>query len=270
MTSLVAYRNSVVTPDTGEALRLLEKAGAEQGSVRIRYKGVTSEQASWQGVYQDPGPTGLPSELSMRPSGREVYLSAEITGRKASSLEELSVLWSLVVPLGFLPWSRFPVPGVHENVFHYLGPWATVIDAMHSEGRGEYAWPSVCAAAQCEVDRWAGPMVVERKIQMHLHRLGVQCGPLDGRIGDRTLAALRAMGLGNLPLTVCLDSIAKLEPPKRAARGDKSEPAIGYFTMRGGPVEAFSSGEVKSTKTRTGYSVSVGGPGRLILLFGEP
>lgn len=218
------------------------------------------------GVANDPGPTGLPPYLSMRPAGREVYLRVGLEG-SSDPAQELSVLWSLAVPLGFVPWARYPVPGLHETVFHYLGPWAGTVDFLHGEGRGELAWPSACCAAQVAVGAWQGDRIVERSVQTHLHRIGVYCGPVDGEIGEVTLRSLRALGFGGLSLEAALEALSSMaESPVTRSSG---EPVVGHFSIKGVRAEAFSSGEVQTTRTRTGFSVTVGGEGRLVLLFGE-
>lgn len=263
MTPLISHRSSVVTPDTAEALRLLEREGAELGDVRIKYKGVPKVKATWSGVETDPGPTDLPAPLSMRPTGREVYLSVEL--KQADPLTELATLWSIAVPLGFMPLSRYPVPGPHSEVFHYLGPWASVTNFLHGEGRGDHAWPSMCAAAQCDVGTWEGTKPLERGIQSNLHRLGINCGPIDGEIGERTLSSLKALGLGGLSAEEVSLRVSGFKTPKPK----REESQTGFLTMKGQQVEAFCSGEVHALKTRAGYSITTNGRGRLILLFGD-
>jgi hypothetical protein len=269
LTALIGYRSSLVTPDTAEALRSLERAAHDLSGVRIHYGGTSAAQSTWAGVEKDPGPTGLPARLSFRPTGREVYLRIEVldkTRPEANPMGALSILWSLAVPLGFVPWSRYPVPGPHEEVFHYLGPWASLGDFLSGEGRGDEAWPSMCAAAQHDVGRWDGPKYAEYGVQTHLHRLGVHCGPVDGMIGERTLSAIRAIGMGGLPLSEVLDALGEFEP--RAPRKSE-ERRVAHFSTDGPLPEAFTSGQVHTVKTRTGYAVAADGPGRLILLFGE-
>lgn len=270
MVPFVAYRSTQVTPDTAEALRLLERAGHDLGGVRIHFSGPKPDLFSWEGVETDPGPTGLPAPLSFRPTGREVYLRIEVldkTKPEANPMGELGILWSLAVPLGFVPWSRYPVPGAHDQVFHYLGPWASLGDFLSGEGRGEEAWPSMCAAAQSVVGTWAGPKPSEIAVQAHLHRLGIHCGPVDGMIGDRTLAALRALGMSGVPLVEALDHLRTFESQTPVSR--KKDRQAAHFTTDGPLPEAFTSGQVRTIKTRTGYAVAADGPGRLILLFGE-
>ncbi len=258
---LVAYRNSVVIPEVAEALRKLEAAAAGLNipGLKVRYSGVSREGVSWGETTQNPGPTGLPPQISLRPSGREVYLSLGLPDKA----QELALLWGLAIPLGFHPWSRYPVPGLTQEVFHFLGDLAPIVDYFHSEGQGELAWPSLCAAAQVLAGTWEGERTLERKIQAHLHRLGVHCGPVDGEIGERTLGCLRALGFGGVLLVEVLPKIERLQPPKPNIPNTN-----GFFTISGTPVQGFSSGGVKLSKTASGFAVYVGGPGRAIFEFG--
>ena len=271
MNQLVAYRSSRVTADTAEALRSLERAGHEAGGVRIHYSGVPHSLFSWAGVAEDAGPTGLGAAHSMRPTGREVYLRAELVDyagpEESRKLAELAAMWALAVPLGFVPYSRYPVPGDTDSVYHFLGPWAPLGDFLQGEGRGDLVWPSLCSAAQCVLGVWEGQRISERSVQSHLHRLGIHCGPVDGLIGDRTLASLRALGLGGLSMHDTLSNLRTLETPE--IQPAKQDRRMGHFSMEGALPEAFTSGHVNTIKTQAGLSVTVDGPGRLILLFGE-
>ena len=103
MTTLQPYRRTLVTKDTYDAMRRVELAAKEYGSIQVEYDGVSAEHASWDGVKQDPGPLDLPPHLSMRSTGRDVYLS--LAGLD-DHMQRLAVLWSIVVPLGFMPWDR--------------------------------------------------------------------------------------------------------------------------------------------------------------------
>ena len=256
---LLSYRSTVVTEDTRAALGELEKSAAKLESIRVIFGGVPYPLASWAGVREDPGPLALSEPFSMRPTGREVYLSLE---GASDRFEAVSLLWSLAIPLGFLPWNRYPMPGDNDDVFHFLGPWRMLGDFLHGEGRGEHAWPSISCAAQSQVGHWEGPKATERKVQMHLHRLGVHCGILDGMIGERTLSALKALGLGGVKLEECLGALEGMDPPKRNPR-DRN---VGHIVLGGVSAEAFTSGGVHSLRTPTGYSLTIDGPGRMILM----
>lgn len=262
MTTLQPYRRTLVTPDTYEALRRLEMAAKEHGSVRVEYDGVPTNAASWEGVEHDPGPLSLPAWMSMRPTGREVYLT--LTGFD-DPMRQLAALWSLVVPLGFMPWDRYPVPSPTSHVFHYVGQWSTVGDFLHGEGRGDHAWPSMCCAAQVEVGTWSGNQITERTIQTHLHRLGIHCGPVDGIMGPVTLGAMKALSLAGMSLSEAAVALQKMNtrPVPEQKRGQ------GHLTLGGVPMRAFTSGGVHTVETRNGYSLTVDGPGRLVLMVGD-
>lgn len=257
-TPLVAYRSSLLTPDTVEAMQNLERSASNIKGLRISYAGVPALRFDG---FEAPGPTGLTHPQSMEPTGREVYIS--LLDEKGEKLEP-AALWGLVVPLGFIPWSRYPVPGPQDQIFHYFGIWSSVIDFLHGEGLGEYAWSSVCCAAQLDVGKWTGDRPLERAIQANLYRLGIPCGPIDGKITDRTLSALKALGLGGLPLSEVGSRISKMgDTEKKAKARPRSK---GLFTFQG-KVEVFTSGGAKAIRTKVGHSVTTDGPGRVIFLL---
>lgn len=262
--NLVSQRGTLVTVDTAEALGRLELEGAKTPGLRINYGGVSAGLCSWEGVGKDPGPTGLPAPLSMRPTGREVYLSVDLPDTE-DPLARLAALWGMAVPLGFMPLNRYPVPSPTDDVFHYMGPWASLMDFLHGEGRGEFAWPSLCAAAQSDVGKWEGPKAVERSLQTQLHRLGIHCGPVDGVVGEVTLTALRSLGMSNLTSVEAASALEKFDPPAEESGGSEQ---TGFFVFEGRPVEGFSSGGLLLTQTRSGYAVTARGPGRLVFLVG--
>lgn len=262
MTTLQPYRKTLVTKDTYDAMRRLEMAAQEYGNIQVEYDGVTADCASWEGVKQDAGPLGLPAHLSMRPTGREVYLS--LAGLD-DPMQQLAALWSIVVPLGFVPWDRYPVPSETSHVFHYLGPWSTVGDFLHGEGRGDLAWPSMCSAAQIEVGTWGGNQPTERHIQTHLHRLGVHCGPVDGNMGPVTLSAMTALGLTGMESTKAAEALVNMAAPPVPDHARQR----GHLTLGGVSMQAFTSGGVHTVETRNGYALTVDGPGRLIVTVGD-
>ena len=262
MTTLQSYRQTLVTKDTYDAMRRVEMAAKAYGDIQVEYDGVSADLASWDGVKQDAGPLDLPPHLSMRPTGREVYLS--LAGLD-DPMQRLAVLWSIVVPLGFMPWDRYPVPSDTSHVFHYVGPWSTVADFLHGEGRGDLAWPSMCCAAQIDVGRWGGNHTTERTIQTHLHRLGIHCGPVDGNMGPVTLAAMKALGLNGMESVRAAEALVNMSAPP----APKQERRQGHLVLGGVPMRAFTSGGVHTVETRNGYALSVDGPGRLIVMVGE-
>lgn len=268
MTTLQPYRQTVVTPDTYEAMCRLERAATRLNQdITIEYGGVSSTRASWEGVEENAGPLGLPPHLSMRPTGREVYLRV---GGVDDPMHALAILWGLAVPLGFMPWDRYPIPSITSHVFHYFGQWSTVGDFLHGEGQGDLAWPSMVCASQIEVGTWSRGLgdnqTTERTVQMHLHRLGIHCGPIDGTIGPVTLSAMKALGLGGMEINRVVESLSVMRVPSGPVQDERVR---GHVVLGGVPMEAFTSGGVNTVKTRNGYAVTVDGPGRLILNVGE-
>lgn len=262
----VAYRSSQVAPDVVEAMNKLERAAHKRGGVQIVYK--APKDISWENLEDNKGPLNLPPHLSLIPAGREVYLDVvleEYEGPPSMRREhELAVLWGLAVPLGFMPWQRYPTPGPTDRVFHFLGHWGPLLDHLHGEGRGEEAWPSVCAAAQSEVGSWGGGMVMERTLQSHLHRLGIHCGAVDGLVGERTLQAVRALGLGGTELEEVVEIVSHMQSPSLPQTDRKS----GHLILGGVESQVFTSGAVSTVQTKAGYAVTVDGPGRLIVMIG--
>jgi len=262
----VAYRSSVVTPDTAEALRHLETNAAKIGGIRIHFEGVSASEAKWGDI---PGPTGYPSNLCMRPSGREVYLRAELLDYDGPESmrrhHEVAAIWGFTVPLGFTPWLRHPVAGDGDTVFHFLGPWQPLYDHLCSEGRGELAWPSICGASQADVGRWGGPKATERFVQAQLHRLGLHCGAVDGHIGERTTSALRALGIEGQTFEELAKTLAKFNTPET----DPQERRHGHVLIPGDDVSVVSYGKVATTQTRQGVTLAVDGPGKVIINIGQ-
>lgn len=267
-TDLVAFRRSLATPDLAEGVRQMELRAAAHKGIRLVVSGPTPDRFSWQGIKSDAGPTECPPHMSMRNTGREVQLRVQILEPSGTVAErrqrEVEVLWGLAVPCGFTPWLRYPLAGRGDDMFHFLGPWQTLYDSLLGEGRGEEAWPSLCVAAQVDVGRWEGDRQVERYVQAQLHRLGVACGAVDGIVGPRTTEALRGVGLTGVSFAEAAVKLAGMEPP----RGQRAERRRGFISVDGSCV-AVSSGKVALMRNPQGYTLSIDGPGRVILDVGD-
>jgi hypothetical protein len=266
-TPLVALRRTLVTPDVAEAVRQLELRAAALGGFRLVVQGPPLENATWAGVAADAGPTERPPHASMRLTGRELYLRLQSVGTTVERRQaEVEALWGVAVPCGFTPWLRYPLAGRGDEVFHFFGPWQVLYDSLLGEGRGEEAWPSTCVAAQVDVGKWEGDRAVERFVQAQLHRLGVPCGPVDGVVGDRTVASLRGLGLtgGGMTFADAAARLAAMDPPKPR----RAERRRGFVSVDG-PVSAVASGKVALTRSPQGYALAIDGPGRVILDVGD-
>ena len=179
---------------------------------------------------------------------------------------EVDILWGLLVPCGFTPWLRYPLAGPGDDVFHFLGPWQVLYDALLGEGRGELAWPSLCVAAQVDVGKWEGDRSIERFAQAQMHRLGLPCGAVDGIVGPRTQTALRWIGLpaNGDSFEGAAAKLGTLNPPKPTPQGRRR----GFISVDGS-VSAVASGKVALTRSPQGYALAIDGPGRVILDVGD-
>jgi hypothetical protein len=261
---MVAYRSMTVTPDTAAALRVVQQRAAAL-SVALQFKGVKRMEANWRG---DRGPTKNAPPLSLRPAGREVQVRTVLPDFEGTDEEkrqaEVSLAWGILVPCGFIPWLRYPVAGDADDVFHCFGPWQGLYDHLLGHGRGETAWPSVCAAAQSDVGTWEGGHRVERFVQAQLHRLGVHCGPVDGIVGEQTTAAIRALGLKGLRMTGMAQELAKWATPS----APKSERTFGHVIVPGQELAVVSTGKVYTSRTTQGVALTIDGPGKVIVNIG--
>ena len=239
---LKTYKGLIVTADTAEALRLLENRANDNGRWKIKY---TPQVAS-----SDP--------LSLLPAGREVQLAFEKPG--VSPQDALNAAWGCAVTLGFTPKLRYPLVEPGSMVFHFFGPWQGLYGLLLAEGRGHLAWPSVCCAAQCDVGEWKGDREEARFIQAQLHRMGRNCGPIDGVIGQRTAAAIESMALPRGTLVQVAEHLRAAEPPKVA-----SQVGRGHLHIPGYGLVVEGYGGVKAWPIQTGAGIEVTGPGRLVV-----
>ena len=247
--SLLSYQGILLTKDTALAIELLKAKAGETG---------------WQVKLEGPAPgseDGNP--LSLVPAGREVHL--RLSQGDSSPQASLNALWGCAVPLGFTPWCRYPIAGEPKaNVLHFFGPWRPLYDRLMSEGRGHLAFPSVCCAAQCDVGMWKGEKVLELTLQAQLHRIGRNCGPLDGTIGPRTAQAIQSLSLGNLSLEQIVEQLCGMgaESPQKSTR------QVGHIALPNRQLSVVSTGEIKVARTKQGAILTVDGPGRVVLDIG--
>lgn len=237
------YKGMLVAPDVAEALRRLENK-ANEGKWRVKLL---------------PFNTTGSSHLSLVPAGREVHLLFEKPG--ANPQEALNAAWGCAVPLGFTPKLRYPIEGEEGcRVFHFFGPWVGLYGYLLAEGRGHLAWPSVCCAAQCDVGAWDGDKAEARFVQAQLHRLGRNCGPIDGVIGPRTAAAIESLSIPRMALAQVAEHLRVAEPTEVPAHTSK-----GHLHIQGRELVPAGFGGVKVWPMQHGAGIEVTGPGRLIV-----
>jgi len=243
------FRGILLTPDTVTAVEALLRSLDSHGWVTTLLG--PPAQESW-------------AADSLVPAGREIWVGVQ--HEKADEQACLNALWAHAVPLGFTPWLRYPQVTAHDHrVLHFFGPWQRLFDSLISEGQGQLAWSSVCAAAQCDVGTWKGDKAEGRFIQAQLHRAGFPCGPVDGAVGPATVAAIRAAGLGAFSSQQLLERLKSLEPPAAPPRPRQ----MGHLALPGRNLVIHTTGGVKATQTALGASLAIDGPGQLIIEVGE-
>ena len=269
---LVQYQGASLTSDTIEALRQLEFKVGKNPNIKLSFSGLSRDRMTWKRLEDGSldNITGQPAPGSMALTGREIYLTLNfkedpLVDRKTVELRELATLWSFVVPLGFTPWDRNPVVSPTSQVFHYNGPWNRLYDSLLSQGRGEFAFPSVCCAAQVDVGLWQGAHSVERFVQAQLHRIGMDPGPVDGTIQEKTLNAIQATGMVGKNLTELADVLARRE----SFRPVTSERSYGHVILPGHQFTIFPSGGIKSTRNQSGAQLTIDGPGGFTVVLEE-
>ena len=124
----------------------------------------------------------------------------------------------------------------------------------------------MCVAAQCDVGQWKGDKADERLVQAQLHRLGRNCGPIDGIIGPRTAEAIRSLGLERSSFVEVLWHLIRAQTPKRQAQGKTT----GHIVVPGRKVAVTATEGIKMTRTLSGATLVVDQPGRVIVDIGDP
>lgn len=250
---LFSHRTLALTLDTIEAFKRLELVADEKG---------------WLVDINLPDPMVPPSEgpLSLHPAGRQVQFRLMKPDEDIDTQRSLNAAWGLAVPLGFTPWNRYPIVGTPgEYVFHYFGPWRALYDRLMSEGRGHLAWPSMCCAAQVDVGAWKSLDVDRRFVQAQLHRVGRNSGPVDGVIGPRTTECIDSLGLKNASFQKAAEHLQKMGSPQE----DRKRNQVGHVALPGRDLAVSAFGGIKATRTPQGATLTINGPGRVILDVGE-
>ena len=240
---LRTYKNLVVTADTAEALRLLENRANDQGRWRVKFL---------------PNSPTTPTDMQL--AGREVRLVFERDG-KPDPQDALNAAWGLAIPLGFTPKLRYPLLEDGHETFHYFGPWQSLYGCLLAEGRGHLAWPSVCAAALVDVGAWTGDKEEVRFVQAQLHRVGRNCGPIDGVVGPRTAAAIESLALPRGSLTLVAEHLRMAEPQAPVHQ----HTGRGHLVLPGFRLVTEGFGGVKAWPMTNGAGIEVTGPGRIVV-----
>lgn len=245
---LLEREGGLVSPDTWD---VLEKLRFEVAAKLPKHRLIVK-------IPKETSRTGMPRERSLVPAGREV----ELTLLDEQGKPSLPKLWGLAIPLGWMPWDRYPEDTPTQTVWHYVGVWSILMDHLVGAGRGEAAWPSVCAAAQCESGTWEGDHREERRIQSLLHLMGTHPGPVDGVIGPLTQGVLRSMGFGSMPLKTVL---IRLEASTPVHTRNFPKSMQGKWTLEGAQFAVHTFGLIRARRELKGASVDIRGPGRIVI-----
>ena len=247
---LVSYKGLLLSPDTAQAVEQLTAKASD---------------SKWLVELHGPTP-GLAegSPRSLIPAGREIWFRFVPPAAEVSTQNALNAAWSHAIPMGFTPWLRHPLEGPGDTVFHFFGPWMALYERLLSEGRGHLAWPSVCAAAQCDVGAWKGDHQEERFVQAQLHRVGRNCGPVDGVIGPRTSEVIDSLGLKRATFSHVLEYLRTAEVPQVPTHARR----VGHVAFPGHSLNIATFGGIKAVKTPQGATLTYDGPGRVVLDVG--
>lgn len=245
---LLEREKGLISPDTWE---VVEKLRFEVASKLPKHRLIVK-------IPSGPTITGMSRETSLVPAGREVELTLLDEQGKTSRPK----LWGLAIPLGLVPWDRYPEDTPTQTVWHYFGVWSLLMDHLVGAGRGEAAWPSVCAAAQCDTGTWEGDHRDERRIQSLLHLSGAHPGPVDGVLGPLTQGVLRSMGFGSMSLKTIL---TRLESAQPVHTRNFPKSLQGKWLLEGAQFAVHTFGSIRARRELKGASVDIRGPGRIVI-----
>jgi hypothetical protein len=95
--------------------------------------------------------------------------------------------------------------------------------------------------------------------------MGLPCGPVDGEIGERTAEALRALGVQGSVLEETAQTLARYRTPVVETTARR----FGQIVLPEDDLTVMAYGQMSTTRTRQGVSLTVDGPGKVILNIGD-
>lgn len=244
--NLVEFGKFKITKDTRTALNLLIKR---------------AENFGWLIDLCEP-----PIETDLKACGRELCFEMKSTQDfETASQDQINALWGLAIPLGFTPYNRYPLDDSLSFMFHFFGVWQPLMDRILAEGRGHLMWSSLVCASLCDIGEWRGDKFLIRMIQTQLHRIGYNCGVIDGILGSRTLRCIQANNLQNIRL----EEVAKLLCEKEKVKANSNNSTKGFISLPNREFQVTCYGRVHTVKNNSGVSIESSGGGRIILDIGE-
>ena len=244
---LVEFGNFKITEDTKKAVNLLI---------------VRAKNFGW---IVDLCETPISTEMGAL--GREVCFEMKHNGDfEASTQDKVNALWGLAVPLGFTPYNRYAIDDSLSFMFHHFDCWTPMMDRILAEGRGHQMWGSLVCACSVDIGVWKGDKTLVRMIQAQLHRIGYNCGVIDGIVGSRTLKCIQANNLEGMELV----EIAKILIKKHKRESNVSKKTTkGFISIPERQFQVTTYGNVQTVKSTNGVSVETKSGGRLVIDIGE-
>jgi hypothetical protein len=209
-----------------------------------------------------------PITTDLAPSGREICFEMKhIDGFNTDTQDQINALWGLAIPMGFTPYNRYPLNDSISFMFHYLGCWQPLTDRILAEGRGNHLWSSLVCACLVDIGEWKGNKALVRMIQTQLHRIGYNCGIIDGIVGSRTLKCIQANNLQGLELSEIAEILIKADKKDQASSEKTTK---GFVSLPNRQFQVTSYGKVLTVKNNNGVAIESGDTGgRLIIDIGE-
>lgn len=244
--NLVEFGAFKITEDTEKALNLLIKR---------------AENFGWLIDICE-----APIETDLKGCGREICFEMKSKQDfETTSQDQINALWGLAIPLGFTPYNRYPLDDSLSYMFHFFGVWQPLMDRLLAEGRGHLMWSSLVCASLCDIGKWSGGKTLVRTIQSQLHRIGYNCGAIDGILGSRTLRCIQANNLQNTKL----ETVAKILCEKKKIQVSANKSTKGFISLPNREFQVTCYGRVHTVKSSSGVSIESSGGGRIILDIGE-
>lgn len=241
-TRLISLRGLQVVPELAESLRLLEQSLSKVGDVRLK-------------IHTSNFTTGMSS------AGREIEMT--LVSTKYSKKECVFILWGCAIPLGFTPMDRYPNLNTEtKDTFHFLGEWETYHMNLLSRGLGEFAWESVCLAANLDVGQKRDiTNFLVRYIQAQMGRWGLYQGLVDGIVSQEYQGCLATLGLQQKTE----EDIINFLDNGVLTKEKKKDAQVGFISLKDTPYRVTSYGDISTTKKQGGTEVFIEGTGRIVI-----
>ena len=254
-TGLTRYGALTVATDTAFALHALEQKAKEKNIILDIVDAKESCIRNQAQSFYDAG-----REILIRYSSKNTY--------NHSVYEKICIVWSLAYPLGFQPYFRHPLPGEGSDIFHFFGIWQPIMERLYAEGSGEYAWSSMWYAAMTDIGKIQDTEYLLFFIQGQLHRLGVNCGPILGKMTDRTKRGLQSLGLYGMSYENIAIELCSREPTSSYTSSTES----GYLYLStvslDRDLQVNQSGDIGVVNDPNGIKFNIGkGTGKITIDF---